>query len=72
MAFTHAQQEDLVLTKLLVLPEVKLKSRNFEISPRGILVKVEDEKQRPVVPQEMQQKILQENHNVPTVGHVGL
>ena len=48
------------------------KRRNFEISPQGILVKVEDDKQRPVVPQGMRQKILQDNHDVPTVGHVGI
>ena len=52
--------------------KVELKRRHFEISPQGILVKVEDDKRRPVVPQEMRQKILQENHDVPTVGHVGI
>ena len=72
MAFKNAQQADLVLTKLLELPEVELKHRNFGISPQGILVKVEDNKQRPVVPQEIRQKILQENHDVPIVGHVGI
>ena len=33
---------------------------------------MEDDKRRPVVPQEMQQKVLQENHYVLTVGHVGI
>ena len=32
--------------------------KNFEISPQGILIKVEDDQQRPVVPKEMRQKIL--------------
>ena len=72
IAFKDAQQADPVLKTLLELPEVELKSRNFGISPQGILVKVEDDKQRLVVPQEMRQKILQENHDVPTVGHVGI
>ena len=72
IAFRDAQQADLVLKTLRELLEVELKSRNFEISPQGILVKVEDNKRRPVVPQEMRQKILQENHDVPTVGHVGI
>ena len=72
MAFRDAQQADLVLKKLLELPRVELKRRKFEISPQGTLVKVEDDKRRPVVPQEMRQKTLQENHDVPTVGHVGI
>ena len=58
MAFKNAQQADPMLIKLLELPKVELKCRNFGISPQGILVKVEDHKRRPVVPQEMRQKIL--------------
>ena len=72
MAFRDAQRANPVLRKLLELLEVELKRKNFEISPQGILVKVEDNKQRLVVPQEMRQKILQENYDVPTVGHVGI
>ena len=72
IAFRDAQQADPVLKILLELLEMELKCRNFGISPQGILVKVEDDKRRPVVPQEMRQKILQENHDVPTVGHVGI
>ena len=70
IAFRDAQQANLVLKTLLELLEVELKHRNFGISPQGILVKVEDNKQRLVVPQEMRQEILQENHGVPIVGHV--
>ena len=33
---------------------------------------MEDGEQWPVVPQAMSQKILQENHDIPTVGHVGI
>ena len=53
MAFKNAQQADPMLKTLLKLPEVELKHRDFGISPQGILVKVEDNKQRLVVPQEM-------------------
>ena len=60
-----------MLKTLRELPEVELKRRNFELSPQGIIVKMEDNK-RPMVPQEMRQKILQENHDVPIVGHVGI
>ena len=59
MAFKDAQQADPMLKTLLELPEVESKHRNFGISPQGVLVKVEDDKQRPMVPQEMRQKILQ-------------
>ena len=72
IAFRDAQQADPVLKTLRDLPEMELKRRNFGISPQGILVKVEDDKRRPVVPQEMRQKILQENHDVLTVGHMGI
>ena len=72
MAFKDTQQADPVLKTLFELPEVELKRRNFGISPQGVLVKVEDNKRRPVVPQDMRQKILQENHNVPMVGHMGI
>ena len=58
MAFENAQQADPVLMNLLKLLEVELKHRNFGISPQGILVKVEDKKRRPVIPQEMRRKIL--------------
>ena len=58
MAFKNAQQADPLLMKLLELPKVELKHKHFGISPQGILVKVEDDRQRPVVPQEMWQKIL--------------
>ena len=50
VAFKNAQQVDPMLIKLLELLEVELKRKNFGISPQGILVKVEDDKQRPVVP----------------------
>ena len=49
-AFKNDQQVDPILKKLLTLPKVELKRKNFRTSPKGILVKVEDEKQRSVVP----------------------
>ena len=58
IAFRDAQQADPVLKTLLELPEMELQRKNFEISPQGILVKVEDDQRRPVVPKEMRQKIL--------------
>ena len=53
MAFRDGQQADPVLKNLLELLDVELKRRNFGISPQGILVKLEDNKQRPVVPQKI-------------------
>ena len=72
MAFKNTQQAHLVLKELLTLLEVELKCKNFGISPQGILVKVEDERRRPVVLHEMRQKTLQENLNVSIGGHVGI
>ena len=54
MPFRDAQQANPVLKTFFELPEVELKCKNFGKSPRGILVKVEDDKWRPVVPWEMQ------------------
>ena len=58
MAFRNVQQADPVVKELLALPEVELKWKNFRIYPQGILVKVEDNKQRLVVSQKMRQKTL--------------
>ena len=44
IAFRDTQQADPVLKTLCELPEVELKRRNFELSPQGIIVKVEDNK----------------------------
>ena len=72
IAFKDSQQADPVLKELLALPDVELKGWDFGISPQGILVKVEGNKQRPVVPRDMGHKILQENHDILTVGHMGI
>ena len=52
-AFKNAQQANPVLQTFFTLPAMELKRRNFELSPQGILVKVEDNVRRPIVPQEM-------------------
>ena len=44
MAFKNAQLADPVLKELVALPKAALKRRNFELSPQGALVKVEDDK----------------------------
>ena len=56
IAFRDAQQADPVLKTLRDLPEMELQRRNFEISPQGILVKVEDDQRRPVVPKKSVRK----------------
>ena len=43
ITFRDAQQADPVLKTLIQLPEMELQRRNFELSPQGILVKVEDD-----------------------------
>ena len=44
----------------------------MQISPPGILYKLMDSKQLMMVPHELHQKILVENHDVPIVAHVGI
>ena len=68
----EAQKADPILTKHFNLPKAELTRRGMQISPQGILYKVMDGKQLMMVPHELRQKILVENHDVPTVGHVGI
>ena len=44
----------------------------MEISPQGILYKVVGGEQLMMVPRELRQKILVENHDAPVVGHTGI
>ena len=44
----------------------------MQVSPQGILYKVVDSEQLMMFPHELRQQILVENHDVPTIGHVGI
>ena len=44
----------------------------MQVSPQGILYKVMDGEQLMMVPHELRQKTLVENHDVPAAGHVGI
>ena len=68
----EAQKADPVLTTYFNLPKAQLTRKNMQISPQGILYKVMDDEQLMMVPHELRQKILVENHNVPTTGHMGI
>ena len=68
----EAQRAGPVLTKYLNLPKAELSCRGMQIPPQGILYKVMDGEQLMMVPHELRQKILVENHDVPTAGHVGI
>ena len=68
----EAQRPDSVLTKYLNLPKAELTRRGMQVSPQGILYKVMDDEQLMMVPHELCQKILVENHDVPSTGHVGI
>ena len=67
-----AQQADPILTKYFNLPKAELTHRRMQIFPQGILFKVMEGEQLMMVPHELCQKILVENHNVPTSRHVGI
>ena len=68
----EAQKADPVLTTYIKLPKAELTRRGMQVSPQGILYKVVDSEQLMMVPHELRQKILVENHDVPTAGHVGI
>ena len=52
--------------------EEQLQRKKFRISPQGILHRVEGDRWLMVVPKVLQQKIIQENHDIPVIGHVRL
>ena len=68
----EAQKADPVLTTYIKLPKAELTHRRIQVSPQGILCKVMDDEQLNTVLHELHQKILVENHDVPTAGHVGI
>ena len=68
----EAQKADPVLTTYIKLPKAELTRRGMQVSPQGILYKVMDGEQLMMFPHELHQKILVENHNVPTTRHVGI
>ena len=68
----EAQKADPVLTTYFKLPKAELTRRGIQVSPQGILYKVMEGEQLMMVPHELHQKILVENHDVPTIGHVGI
>ena len=68
----EARQADLVLKNNFNLSKADLTRRSIKVSPQGILYKVMDGKQLMMVPHELRQKILVENHDVSTTRHVGL
>ena len=68
----EAQKADSVLTTYFKLPKAELTRRGMQVSPPGIRYKVMNDKQLMMVPHELRQKILVENHDVPTDGHMGI
>ena len=61
----EAQKTDLALTKYLNLLKADFTRRGMQVSPQGVLYKVMDGKHLMIVPHELCQKILVENHDVP-------
>ena len=68
----EARKADPVLTTYFKLPKAELTHKDMQVSPQGVLYKVMDNEQLMMVPHELHQKILVENHDVPIAGHVGI
>ena len=68
----EAQKDDPVLTTYIKLPKAELTCRGMQVSPQGIVYNVVDSEQLMMVPHKLCKKILVENHDVPTSGHVGI
>ena len=70
--FRDAQKADPVLTEYFKLNEADLPHKGMLVFPQGILYKVVNDKQLVMVSYELWQKILVENHDVPTTRHMGI
>ena len=68
----EAQRADPILTKHFNLPKAELTHRGMLFSPQRILYKVVDGEQLVMVPHELRKKTPVENHDFPTIGHVGI
>ena len=68
----EAQKADNELRELMTQSEEQLQRKNFRVSPQGILHRVEGNRWLMLVPQVLRLKIMRENHDVPSIGHVGL
>ena len=70
-AIQEAQRADPVLAKYFNLPKAKLARRGMQVSPQGNPYKVIEGEQLMMVPHELRQKILVENHDVSIAGAWG-
>ena len=68
-----AQREDPVVQEIIEHRKKQKDARKeFELSPQGILYRVQDGRRKLMVPVSLQQCVLQTCHNDPTTGHVGI
>ena len=68
----EAQKTENKLEEVMEQSAEQLQRKEFIISPQGILHYVEDDRWMMVVPKVLRQKIIQKNHDVPSIEHVGL
>ena len=68
-----AQREDPVVREIIERCEKQKDSRKeFELTPQGILYRVQDGRRKLMVAVSLRQRVLQTCHNDPTAGHVGI
>ena len=67
------QRNDPVLAKLIRRREEKQDARKeFEFTPQGLLVRLQDGKRKVMVPMSLRQHVLKSCHDDPTAGHTGI
>ena len=67
------QRSDPVLAELIRRREEKQDARKeFEFTPQGLLVRLQDGKRKVMVPVSLRQRVLKSCHDDPTVGHIGI
>ena len=68
-----AQRDDPVVQEIIERREKQKDARKeFELTPQGILYRVQDGRRKLMVPVSLRQRVLQTCHDDPTAGHVGI
>ena len=57
---------------MVAQPKTELKRQKLQLSTQGIVYHVADGHEQMLVPQSQRQKIMEEHHDVPIIGHVGV
>ena len=70
--FIVAQKTDIDIQKLVAQSKPEFKRLKMQLSPQNIFYRTGDGHKQMLVPWSLKQKIMEEHHDVPVIGHVGM